>query len=523
MLLSYLKRNANISDKDRSPFGNFWYRNIGSVTPAGVRVTDKVTIQTSTAFACIDLISRTMGMFPVSLYEKRDVDGNINKVVAESHPVHKLLSQKPNDWQTPLEFQRLMMMFVLMRGNAYALLNIQDGEIQGLWPLHPDLVTPILTADRKKLYKVRHADGKKEVVVPGDMMVHLCDFSLDGITGVSRIQAASRAIGLSHELETHGSTLFKNGATLGGAITHPKQLTAEGRAAAKAEFEQYQGAADSHKWMFLDEGMKIETIGMSNDDSQFLETRNFQVEEICRFYRVPPHLVGKMDKASFNNVEQMGIGFVRYTLLPWITMWEQSLDRDLLLPKERGTYYVDMSPDILTRGDAAARAATYNQAWWYTTNEIRERENLNRIEEAWADEIQIPLNRGNPGGAAQNQNNSNNSAGMANDSKFNALIDAAARKIEAKECRFIEVAYKNGPIFDHESLNSFYEKQCEYMKKTIAPFVLDRKAMEKNVDDLISSRLAELKISTSTESFFNFIKSNTHREDIFAMCTKNGE
>lgn len=215
---------------------------------------------------------------------------------------------------------------------------------------------------------------------PSDVL-HIPGLGFDGLVGYSPIAMAKNAVGLSMATEEYGAKFFANGATPGGVLEHPGTIK-DPQKVKESWNSAYQGSANSHRVAVLEEGMKYQPIGISPEQAQFLETRKFQINEIARIFRVPPHMLADLEKSSFSNIEQQSLEFVKYTLDPWIIRWEQTMCRSLLMESEKADVFIKFNVDGLLRGDYASRMsgyATARQNGWMSTNDIRELENLDRI------------------------------------------------------------------------------------------------------------------------------------------------
>jgi HK97 family phage portal protein len=278
------------------------------------------------------------------------------------------------------------MAHLLTWGNAYAQV-IRDGRGQpvALYPLLPSKMDVDRTENGKLVYTYRmDADerGKPGTMrLTRDTVLHIPGLGFDGLIGYSPIAMAKNAIGMSLATEEYGARFFSNGANPGGVIEHPSTLKNPTRI--KESWQaSYGGTGNAHRIAVLEEGMKFQQIGIPPEQAQFLETRKFQINEIARIFRVPPHMVGDLEKSSFSNIEQQSLEFVKYTLDPWIIRWEQSLRQALILPSEKGRCFFQFNVDGLLRGDYASRMNGYaigRQNGWMSTNDIRGLENMNRI------------------------------------------------------------------------------------------------------------------------------------------------
>ena len=278
---------------------------------------------------------------------------------------------------------------LLLYGNAYAqIIRNARGEVVGLYPLMPNKMTVDWdSAGRLYYLYTRGSDDSPvdtengQVYLPPEQVLHIPGLGYDGIVGYSPLAMAKNAVGLAIATEEYGAKFFANGAAPGGVLEHPGTIKDPQRV--KDSWNAaYQGSGNAHRIAVLEEGMKYQPIGISPEQAQFLETRKFQINEIARIYRVPPHMVGDLEKSSFSNIEQQSLEFVKYTLDPWICRWEQSLKRRLFTEEEKQEYFVKFNVDGLLRGDYQSRMNGYavaRQNGWMSTNDIRELENLDRI------------------------------------------------------------------------------------------------------------------------------------------------
>jgi len=346
----------------------------GGASSSGIVVNPQTALQASTVYACVQVLAQSIAMLPCILYQKNK-DGS--KTIAENHPLFALLHDQPNDWQTSVEFMEMLIASLCLRGNAYAYINrTSTGRVVELLPLHPDMVRVNMGTGFKLDYQVTLPDGSFQSLGPGELF-HIRGLTLNGWLGISPIAYARESIGLSLATEKFGSQLFRNGAKMGGVLEHPNKIGQEAYSRLKDSFDNAYNGENSHKTAILEEGMKFTKISMSADDSQFLETRKFQRSEIASIFRVPPHMIGDLERATFSNIEQMSLEFVSYTLMPWLVRFEKAIKRDLLTPKERLQYNVKFNVTSLLRGDASARSAYYHNGildGWLTRNEARHAE-----------------------------------------------------------------------------------------------------------------------------------------------------
>lgn len=348
---------------------------------SGVQVDELRAMQTSAVYACVKILAETIASLPLHLYKKGK---NGKKELAEQHPLFSCLYEMPNEETTSFEFREMMMSSVLLWGNAYARIIRKQGHVTQLWFLKPqNMVVERDTQTGKIKYTYTDDITNQTYVYNPRQVFHLKGLSYDGVKGISPIGQAREAVGLAIATEQYGAKFFGNGARPGGVLEHPGILKDPDKLR-ESWNKVYQGTRNSHKVAVLEEGMKYHTIGIAPEDAQFLETRKYQVNEICRIFRVPPHLVGDLEKATFSNIEHQSIEFVQHTIRPWLVRWEQAISRLLLDESERLLYFAKFNVDGLLRGDYKSRMEGYaigRQNGWLSTNDIRELEDLPEVPE----------------------------------------------------------------------------------------------------------------------------------------------
>lgn len=355
-------------------------------TTSGKPVNERTAMQTTAVYACVRILAEAVASLPLHVYEYQDDGG---KKLVHDHPLYYLLHDEPNPEMTSFVFRETLMSHLLIWGNAYAQI-IRDGagRVLGLYPLLPDKMD-VQRDDKGNIYYVysRNSDENpmfKEygnIRLKAEDVLHIPGLGFDGLIGYSPIAMAKNAVGMTLACEEYGASFFANGANPGGVLEHPGVLKDPSKVR-ESWNSVYRGVSNAHKIAVLEEGMKYQQIGIPPEEAQFLETRKFQVNEIARLYRIPPHMVGDLDKSSFSNIEQQSLEFVKYTLDPWVIRWEQSLQRLLLLPGEKGKYFIKLNVDGLLRGDYQSRMNGYavgRQNGWFSANDIREMENMNPI------------------------------------------------------------------------------------------------------------------------------------------------
>lgn len=360
----------------------------GDVSASGKMVTDQSALTIATAWSCIRILAETIGSIPWGLY-KRDASGNITRDT--DHPVSQVLVS-PNQDMTNTEYREAQMMGLCLRGNAYSLIGRSGPTVVSLTPIQSDIVQPmrkdkgntrLTIPEGEPFYRI--TDRGKQEDYPRDKIWHVKGFGQNGLVGLSPLGAARETFGLALATADFGAKFFTNGGMPSGTVTVPGWLDPKQRQEARDMLNQMLGGlGNAHRFALFEGGLKPEPWGgMTLEDMQFLLVRNYSVAEICRFYRVPPHMVADLSRATFSNIEQQSLDFVQYTLLPYFTRFESSLQKWLLTPEERSTYFLRFNFEGMLRGDSAARAAFYNSALqngWMNRNEVRAKENLNRVE-----------------------------------------------------------------------------------------------------------------------------------------------
>ncbi len=352
---------------------------------AGKNVNERSAMQMTAVYACVRILSESIAGLPLHMYRYED-DGSKTKAV--EHPLYHLLHDEPNPEMTSFIFRETLMSHLLLWGNAYAqIIRNGKGDIIALYPLMPNRMKVERDAKGQLYYEYQTMKedaptmkGAVYQLYPNEVL-HVPGLGFDGLVGYSPIAMAKNAIGLAIAAEEYGSKFYANGAAPSGVLEHPNVLKdpAKVRDSWNAAFG---GSSNAHRVAVLEEGMKYTPISISPNEAQFLETRKFQINEIARIFRVPPHMVGDLEKSSFSNIEQQSLEFVKYTLNPWVCRWEQALQRALLDDDEKGKYFFRFNVEGLLRGDYQSRMNGYaiaRQNGWMSANDIRELENIDRI------------------------------------------------------------------------------------------------------------------------------------------------
>jgi HK97 family phage portal protein len=394
--VSLIKRAIGGQRAHPSQTGINWnlygFNNLGVGTASGKEVTEESAMQLSTVFACIRVLSETVASLPLHLYRRLPDNG---KEKAWQHWLYPLLHAAPNPEMTALNFRESIMVHLTAWGNAYIhIIKDNTNRITELWPMRPDRMV-VERDDGKLTYKFT-SEGKVKVF-RRDEILHIPALGFDGTQGYSPIAKAREAIGMGLAAEEYGAKFFANDATPGLAITHPGDLSDTAKDSMRRSWRNaHMGSDKSHNVAILDEGIKVEKIGITPRDAQFLEVRKFQVPEICRIFRVPPHMVADLDRATFSNIEEQQIDFVVYSILPWCKRIEACLTNRLVPEANKRQYFFEHNIDGKLRGNTQDRFTAYATArqWgWMSINDIREKENMNPIGPE-GDVYLVPLNMG---------------------------------------------------------------------------------------------------------------------------------
>ena len=352
---------------------------------AGKNVNERSAMQMTAVYACVRILSEAIAGLPLHLYK---YESNGSKTKALDHRLYTLLHDEPNPEMTSFVFRETLMTHLLLWGNAYAQI-IRNGkdEIIALYPLMPNHMSVDRLSDGRIYYTYTrdnseaNAGKESRVVLTPEDVLHIPGLGFDGLVGYSPIAMAKNAIGMAIACEEYGAKFFANGAAPSGVLEHPGVLKDPERVRDSWN-AAYGGSSNSHKVAVLEEGMKYTPISISPNEAQFLETRKFQINEIARIFRVPPHMVGDLEKSSFSNIEQQSLEFVKYTLDPWVIRWEQNLARALLNEEEKKVYFFRFNLDGLLRGDYASRMSGYAtgiQNGIFSINDCRELENMDLL------------------------------------------------------------------------------------------------------------------------------------------------
>lgn len=381
--MNFFRKIFKSRDKPKNYLGGLSF--LFGPTSAGKTVNERSAMQATAVYACVRILAESIAGLPLHLYRYNDS----GKEMVIDHPLYRVLHDEPNPEMTSFILRETLMSHLLLWGNAYAqILRDRGGRVIGLYPLLPDKVKVDRDERNGHLYYTyyRSTDenpnfkNRGEIVLPAEQVLHIPGLGFDGLIGYSPIAMAKNAVGISLATEEYGATFFANGATPGGILEHPGVVKDPEKL--RASWHAQFGGKNSHNVAVLEEGMTFHQMTIPPEEAQFLETRKFQINEIARIFRVPPHMVGDLEKSSFSNIEQQSLEFVKYTLNPWVIRWEQAMQKALLTEEEKKSMFIRFNVDGLMRGDYQSRMNGYSvgrQNGWLYANDIREMEDMNPI------------------------------------------------------------------------------------------------------------------------------------------------
>ncbi len=379
-----LEERASLATPNAS--SDFWFEDIGGSPYTGKAVTEDSSLRFSAFYAAVRIRSHAISTLPLILYKRV---GN-NKERATNHPLYPILKSSPNNMHTSQEWLELVSVHKDIQGNHYTFI-VRDGggRVQQLVPVHPNRVTVKFDSDTREPFYIVDQDTNN----PWSMseVLHFRDLSIDGVMGISKIKAAKQAIGYGLGLEDFGARFINNDASSGVILSHPQSIGPEGIKGLKKSFEDGRRGANKHRVFVLQEGVTVEKITIPPDDAQFLESRQFSIQEIARFMGVPPHMLSDLSKSSFNNIEQQSLDFLFNTIRPELVKVEQRINKVLLANSTE--FFVEFLVDARARADLASRYTAYSTgltAGFLTANEVRSFENLPEVE--GGDDLRAPMN-----------------------------------------------------------------------------------------------------------------------------------
>lgn len=448
----------------------------GTPTKSGTPVNEFSALKYSGVWAATRILSETLASLPLFLLLGKKEN---SRSKAYDHPLFDILHDRANDEMTSFVWRETMQAHLVTWGNCYSEIERgNDGWIKGLWPLRPDRVAPFRAENGSIKYKI-YLPNKEEVILPAYNILHIPGLGFDGLVGYSPISMAREAIGLGLSSEEFGANFFSQGTHMGGIVTSPLGVRKDRVESFKKDMkEQFEGLGKSHRLAVLEEGMEYHNIGIPPNDAQFLETRKFQINEIARIFRIPPHLLADLEHATFSNIEEQSLEFVQYTMMPWLTRWEQAINNKLLIKSERQVYFAKFSVDGLLRADSKSRSDYYNKMFnigAFSVNKILEFEDINPIGED-GDIHFVPLNM--------------------------VPIEYAAKPPEEKQPSF------NKPDDQKNSAELFVDKRTEKIVESRKILANAYKGMFKDaISRIVNREINDIKRATKKTDFNDWLKS----------------
>ena len=367
----------------------------GRPSVTGVNVSNSTALTCVAYFAGVRLIAETVGQVPLIEYRRLKPRG---KERATDRRLYFLLHNEPNPEMDAISFKESMQGQCVNWGNAFAEIqwDMETGAPVALWPLRSDRMQVGRDNSSKEIFYLYTLPDGTQAKLPSYRVWHMPGFGFDGLIGYDPISLARESIGMALAMEEYGARFFGNGANPGGVLEHPNKLNKQSQDNLRKTWnDMHSGLSNQHRIAILEEGMKYHQISIPPENAQFLESRKFQLNEIARLLHIPPHMLADLDKATFSNIEHQALEYVKYSMMPWFVRWEQTCNRKLLIPMEKPIYFFEFLLDSLLRGDSASRATFYRELFYLgaiSPNDIREKENMNPIEDPGGDKYYLQVN-----------------------------------------------------------------------------------------------------------------------------------
>ncbi len=520
-MLDLLLRPSIGAIGQRDPLSNYWYGPVSRGTFAGENVTDETATQVAAVYACVRVLAEGVAGLPLKVYQ-RNADGTRKQATTtEGERLRVMLGKFPNNVQSSFEFWEYAMWNLLLRGNFIA---FKDNEF------NPSALNPVATKNVEKYavtangmeYAIRH-DGQLDFYRQNEVL-HVKGPTADGAWGLNPIEILRNPIGLTIAAERFGSSLFKQGVRPAGAMEVPQKLSPEAYQRLKASLDEYAGAQNAAKSLILEQGAKWSQITMTNEDAQYLELRKFQLSEIARIFRVPPHMIADLDRATFSNIEHMGIEFVVHSLRPWLRRIEQAADRDII---NDDSVYIEFNADGLLRGDTKSRYEAYASALqneWMNADEVRAKENLNPRDDGTGGQFRNPaINPQN----AQVRNATPDEPKAIGTDPLHAWAKEIAGRIASKELNALE-SRASKASGDRQRFNAwaneFYTKHAEHIDQAVSGLVESAAMQEATrvemVQDIAKVSMMTIVSSDNPEMIVESWRRGELAERIYAQISK---
>jgi HK97 family phage portal protein len=444
-------------------------------TNSGTRINEATALNLSAVWAAVRVLTDTVASIPIHVYRHAEGGGKRRE---PSNPVYRLLHDRPNPEMSAFTFKEVLQGHLALWGNAYAEKERNGrGDVVALWPITPSRVTPrwVKTGGGvKKVFEVQVGDDTKYLGT--DTVMHIPGFGYDGLVGYSPIRMARESLGLTKAAEDVGALLFGQGLRAGGVLSHPRALNDIARENLKRSIDSSNGGLENfHRVMLLEEGLTWTQTSIPPEDAQFLETRKFQTVEVARWFKVPPHKIGDLERATFSNIEHQSIEFATDTARPWFIRWEQVLNWELFNDSDRGEVFAEFNMDGLLRGDTASRGAFYTSMFnvgAISQNEIREKENANPIEGGDRYYIQGALVPSDKVDAVIDARQAPKALPAPSDiGRMRPVLLDAAERVVRREIDSLRAAIKRGDV-ETWADGFYYEDQAGFAAKRFLPACL---------------------------------------------------
>lgn len=449
----------------------------------GIEINEYNAMKYSAVWSAVNIISSTVGFLPLKIYRRT---GNESRIRADEHPVYVLLHSRPNPYMSAQVLKETLTAHALIWGNGYAeIQRDRNGYPVALWPLLPNTTRCIYDSAKQEFYYEISEYNGGIVRLDYNQVLHIHGLGFDGLTGYSVIDYANNSLGISMAAERNAGTFFKNDSSPRGALITDLTLNKETKEGVESDWERKHGGLDNrYRIAVLHSGLKYQSFGIPAKDAQLLESRKFGITEVARWFQIPPHMIGDLDRATFSNIEHQGIQFITMTLQRWLEYWKHEADYKLIPPNERSVYFVDFVVDMLLRGDSVTRAKVYqialggnNNPGYMTPNEVRQRENLPPNEDG--DRLFLP-EYGN--GSEGNQG-------------YQDLFKGIWNRVVTKEVKAIRKALKKPEKFI-DWVDSFYAEHAAFIQNLLQPVIkvyCGKEATLIDVSDYINERISTIK------------------------------
>jgi HK97 family phage portal protein len=455
------------------PGDDYWYGPVGQVSAAGINVTPEAAMRVAAVFACVRVIAEDIASVPLDVFRRQDQGGK-QRIPFDALPLARILSKKPNRWQNSMEWREMSTGHVLLRGNAYSrIISGERGFVDQLLPLNPDRMKVDRLPSGSLRYTYSNPATNTKDLYAQEEIFHLRGLSSDGMTGISVIALARETIGLAIAAQRHAAKTLANGGRPSIVIKRPTAAPSwskEARTNFKATWREAHGGPDNAgNTAILEEGMEIQQMGMTAEDLQFVQTYKLQLDEIPRFFRMQPHMIGILDHATFTNIEHQSLEYVTRTLRPWAVRWEMALFDQLIISDR---IFAEFNLEGLQRGDAAGRATFYRTMWEIgalNDDEIRDKENMNKRDDGLGGTYMRPANIV-PAATPADAIGRAASAPRAENPRLRLIAESAAQRLVRKEADRVGKAAKKHAD-DAEGwtafLDTFYAEHAQDITRTL--------------------------------------------------------